>query len=669
MNSKAFTLGFSFCVFVLSLFVGRSLAQVREISRDEFRKIRQQQMQTKQTQLERLRLLKSAATASAQDDYDVGYYKLDLRIDPAAKQVSGTVEVRARARTNDFATVELDFDSNMTVDDVTGAVAAFTHLGNVLQIELSQALQNGEEFSFQVAYHGQPESGGFGAFGFNTHAGSPIVWSLSEPYFARSWWPCKDTPDDKADSVDVVATVPKGLIVASNGVLRNRTDNGDGTLTFHWHEGHPITTYLVSLAITNYATYSEWFHYATTDSMEVQYYIYPEKLADAQSQLTQTLTMLTYFSKIFGPYPFLDEKYGIAQFPWGGGMEHQTITSQGGFGTTLTVHELAHQWWGDKITNATWTDIWLNEGFASYSEALYYEHTRGEDYYHTYMGYMDWGFPFAIFVDDTSSVSRIFHGTVYDKGAWLLHMLRHVVGDSTFFDILLAYSSDPRFAYGNATTAGFQSVCEAVSGRDLDWFFQPWIYEVGRPVYRVDWNADNADGSYVLNLSIQQTQVPQQALFPMPIDLHISTVSGDTLITVFNDAAVQNFSLKLANQPTGLQIDPGDWILKKIDSVTSVLESRQIPSEFSLQQNYPNPFNSTTKIDFRVSAGSEVEIAVYNLQGQLVRVLTHKNYEPGEYQVSWDGSDAKGMLAATGVYVYQMRAGDFVQQRKLILLK
>ncbi|MFQ5752555.1 MAG: M1 family metallopeptidase, partial [bacterium] len=504
---------FSIWMLLTVWFTNVAFSQNLPITREEFNETRQTLIKSKQKMLKQRLLMKSTLTSPAQNNFDVTYYKLNLNIDPTLEQISGAVEMTAQAKINNFTTVELDLFSNMSVDSVSGDADSFIHTDDILQIQLAQARQSGETFTVRVAYHGRPASSGFGSFGFNYHNDIPIIWTLSEPYYARSWWPCKDTPNDKADSVDMIVTVPENLITASNGNLLQDINNGDGTRTFHWHESYPITTYLVSLAITNYATYSELFHYSPDDFMQVQYYIYPEDLAKAKSQLTETIAMLTYFHEIFGPYPFLTEKYGIAQFPWGGGMEHQTITSQRGFGKTLTVHELAHQWWGDKITNANWHDIWLNEGFASYAEALYYEHRDGKEFYHTYMGWMDWDFPFAIYVDDTTSVKRIFHGTVYDKGAWFLHMLRHVVGDSTFFDILLSYSQDPRFAYGNATTAGFQSVCEAVSGQDLDWFFQPWIYEKGRPIYQAVWSTRDSIGNNLLNLNIKQIQYPKQPVF------------------------------------------------------------------------------------------------------------------------------------------------------------
>ncbi|MFQ5603083.1 MAG: M1 family aminopeptidase [bacterium] len=651
------------------VFVGVSFSQNPAFRNDEANEILLKHFQRKHDRFFQQKFVKPAALISAQDKFDVHYYKLDIDVDPTTEVVKGFVEIKARAKVDQFSTVALDFRTNLVVEGVSQEAASYHHQNDVLQIQLSQVKQSGEEFAIRVDYRGQPAENSFGSFGFDYHRGAPIIWSLSEPYFARNWWPCKDVPNDKADSVDVILTVPEELIAVSNGSLISNTNNGDGTRTFHWHEGYPITTYLVSLAISNYATYSDWFHYGVNDSMEIQYYIYPEHFEGAKSQLNDMLEMMSLFHKIFGPYPFLREKYGIAQFPRGGGMEHQTITSQSGFWTELTVHELAHQWWGDKITNATWPDIWLNEGFASYSEALYFEHINGKPFYHKYMRSMDWDHPYAIFVDDTSSVWRIFDRTVYHKGAWLLHMLRHVVGDSTFFDILLAYSNDVRFAYGNATTRGFQDVCESVSGQNLDWFFQPWIYERGRPVYQAQWNKRVEGNSQVLNLQLKQIQYPNEALFPMPIDITVETARGDTIVTVFNDAAEQNFKITLNAEPQNIIIDKDGWILKRVDSISANEESPVVITDFVLKQNYPNPFNGETVIEFSLPRRETVELTLYNLSGQKIRTLISKQYEAGTYSIPWNGLNDEGQTVASGLYFYQIQAGNFKLQKKLLYIK
>ncbi|HVP36791.1 MAG TPA: M1 family aminopeptidase, partial [Terriglobales bacterium] len=400
----------------------------------------------------------------------------------------------------------------------------------------------------------------------------PIISSLSEPYYARTWWPCKDHPSDKADSADINVTCPSNLIDASNGMLRAVIDNGDGTKTYKWHESYPIATYLISVAMTNYTIFSDYYHYSPTDSMEVRYFVYPEYYDQAVEGYTVTVPAIEIYSQLFGQYPFIREKYGMAHFPWGGGMEHQTCTSMlyYWYDAYAIVHELSHQWWGDYITCGSWHDIWLNEGFATYCEALYFEHMYGTSYYHSYMNSLE---QYArgsgtIWVQDTTDVNAIFSDLQYDKAGWVLHMLRHVVGDSAFFRSLRAYYSDPRFAYGTALTADFEGVCETVSGMDLSWFFQEWIYGTYRPNYQVSWMYENLGGTYRVYLHLDQVQTTPPLVFTMPVDVTISTASGDTTVVVSNNQRNQDFMINVHSQPTALVIDKDVWILKNSSNIS-----------------------------------------------------------------------------------------------------
>ena len=387
--------------------------------------------------------------------------------------------------------------------------------------------------------------------------------------------------------------------------------------------------------------------------------------------------MLTYFHEVFGPYPFITEKYGIAQFPLGGGMEHQTVTSQGSFSEWLTVHELAHMWWGDKITNARWGDIWLNEGFASYAEALYAEHMYGEDYFRGYMQFMDRDYAYPIFVEDTTDRRRLFNITVYDKAAWFLHMLRGVVGDPTFFDILLEYSDDPRFAYGNATTAGFQDVCETVADQDLDWLFEPWIYHAGRPRYQVGWSSTESAGGHEITLQIHQTQVPIETLFPMPIDITVYTDMGDTVITIFNDLAEQHFTFMVDDRPVNIVLDEEGWILKQI--VTNTAGGLIPPIEFALEQNYPNPFRpalTPARINYYLPMAANVSLRIYDLLGREIASLVHGPKPMGIYNAIWYGVNHSGEPVPNGIYFYHLELRDpsiggsiYSRTRKMILIR
>jgi hypothetical protein len=249
-------------------------------------------------------------------------------------------------------------------------------------------------------------------------------------------------------------------------------------------------------------------------------------------------------------------------------MEHQTMTGQSGYHESLTAHELAHQWWGDNVTCKTWSDIWLNEGFATYAECLWEEFKNGASDSAAYLAAILARKPSAstgsVYVpaSQTSSVSRIFDSNLsYRKGAWVLHQLRHVVGDSTFFQLLLDY----RAAYQGsaATTDDFAAVASTAHGQDLGWFFQEWVYQGGAPIYQFGWDTVNVDGQQYLHAKIRQTQSsPAPLVFTMPVDLR-ATISGlPETITVWNNAREQWFVAPVDDVPTALQFDPDQWILR-----------------------------------------------------------------------------------------------------------
>ncbi|KAA3661003.1 MAG: T9SS C-terminal target domain-containing protein [Calditrichaeota bacterium] len=602
------------------------------------------------------------------ESIDVGYYKLDLVIEPQNRLLSGSVVVKGRSKVSNLKNIVLNLDERMIVDAVTGDAQHFTHSANLLEIALNSTLGQSEEFTVEIFYHGTPAGGGFGGFGFNSQAEEPVIWSLSEPYFARTWWPCKDYPNDKADSVDIVLTVPEHLTAVSNGSLVEVISNEDQTSTFHWHEKYPITTYLVSVAITNYAKYSQWFKYSPDDSMEITNYIYPAKLEDAKIHLASLPEIMAFFHETFGPYPFLDEKYGIAQFPWGGGMEHQTISSQGSFVEYLNAHELAHQWFGDLITTANWQDIWLNEGFATYSEALYYEHANGTDYYHEYMARMSVKYSEPIYRADTTSVNSIFNRIVYYKGAWVVHMLRKVLGDETFFALLKAYTSDARFAYGNVTTTSFKEFCEKFSGRELDWFFNQWIFGTGQPAYRYEWDVKNENNSFVVDLRIEQTQVDQHQLFTMPVEILISSETQDTLVTILNDQETQQLRIPVSFPPRYLTLDPDNWILKDVDTL-STIDDGKVRLGIELKQNFPNPFYDKTTIDFNLyRTVAYVELKIFNTRGQFVHQQHIDLPNLGSNSFQWDGTNFNGTKVTSGVYIYQIESPIFNAKMKMVHL-
>jgi aminopeptidase N len=374
-------------------------------------------------------------------------------------------------------------------------------------------------------------------------------------------------------------TVPSELTAASSGIMTDEIDNNDGSKTFIWESKYPITTYLVSVMIGKYDYWKE--EYTSLDGtkkMPVEYYSYPNLTEKAKYDWANTVEMIELYSQLFGEYPFLDEKYGMATFGWtSGAMEHQTLSSMGyltltgnGYFEPVVAHELAHQWFGDAISPESWRDIWLNEGFASYSEALWEEHKNGKEGMVKYLRKEDYGFFLGTIYDPQND---IFSPTVYQKASWVLHMLRGIVGDEDFFKILRTYYDE--YKYKTANTYQFIEVCERVSGQDLSYFFEEWIFKgTGRPSYEYSWVADEYDGqegtdTYMLRLTVEQKQNKKDnwELFKMPIKVTVVTDKGEEELTFFNDQKKQVFAHPITGKPTKVYLDKDSWILKKVKEV------------------------------------------------------------------------------------------------------
>ena len=620
----------------------------------------------------------SSALTPGQEGFDVTFYKLDLKLTVSPNFLSGSVTMIAKSLVSNLNAITLDLADPMIVDSVySGGIRVFnvTRQPLVVNIGLNRSYSVGQPFTTVVYYHGTPQGTGFGTFSFSSTSGSPWIWSLSEPYGSRDWWPCKDHPNDKADSVDIWITCDSRFKVGSEGKLVAVVNNGDGTKTHKWQHRYPIASYLISIAVAEYSESSGWFKYGT-DSMLVLNYAIPSSDAQAKAALPQIINNLRIYSDLFGLYPFFKEKYGHAQFGWGGGMEHQTMTSLYYFEESLIAHEMAHQWFGDMITCQTWPNIWLNEGFATYCEALYFEKKSGSS---GYWSVVNGDIPGArnavgsIYVRDTMNLGGLFDGQlVYSKGGIVLHMLRHVVGDSAFFRAMKQYANDPRFRFGTATTEGFQSVCEAVSGKDLNYFFQEWIYGESCPSYVYEWGYLKNGSTWTTRVTLRQTTgTTNPGFFKMPVDFRFTGAGLDT--TVINDRPNQSFVFTLSKEPTDFQLDPGNWILKKSLSGTlvNIDQIGTSPREFSLLQNYPNPFNPSTIIPFELAARSSVRIEVYNALGALVDVLVNdRTLDAGRHEAQFNGTTLAGVPLPSGVYYYRLKvSGVIIQTRKMMCLR
>jgi len=603
--------------------------------------------------------------SAASSWFDVTYYALDLDISTSPDFLKGDVTIGGICRQDNSQLLVLDLMNTMHIDSVrvNGQDCLFLQQSSSFSITLDHSYQSGEIISADVYYEGVPVPTGFGSFEFDSHTGVPWVYTLSEPYGARDWWPCKNSQSDKADSVDIIVSCDSAYKVGSQGILVSTTFRADGKATYHWKERYPISSYLISIALTDYVQFSNWFRYSSTDSMEIRNYVLPEHYAAALQSLPRVVDMLTIYSNLFGLYPFIKEKYGHAEFA-SGGMEHQTMTSIGTFDEQVIAHELSHQWFGDRITCRTWSDLWLHEGFAEFCTAVYLEKEYGTSSYWDFINLLQGNAiagKGAVGEPDTTNAQTLFnYALVYAKGAFVLHMLRHVLGDTVFFNALRAYANQPSLQYSTATTKDLQTACETVSGKDLGYFFQEWIYGEGYPVYQYSWNWKNSGDSSAVTLSI--AQVPGRLnpdFFAMPIDVRILSPGKDTTISVFNNAQSQTFTVRFPAMPTSVLLDPDGWILKLTYPAAAVP-----PSAYALEQNYPNPFNGSTTIRYQLSHSANVTLRVYDLLGRNVATLVNARQIPGNYEYPFSGQSL-----SSGMYVYRLTADDVHLHKKMILLK
>lgn len=546
------------------------------------------------------------------------HHLLDLSVDPAIRAISGTVTHRIAAL-QDVDQVVLDLADELDVSAVLvdGLPAVFAHANDSLIIEISPLLPQGEEALIAVTYAGVPPETGFGSFVQDEHEGAPILWTLSEPYGARDWWPCKHDLNDKADSLDVIVTTVSGNRAASNGVLIAEDELGNGTVRFHWRHRHPINHYLIAFAVTNYTVYSDVVPLASGD-VEVLNYVFPENLADAQGGTVNSISQMQLYSELFGDYPFADEKYGHAQFAWGGGMEHQTMSFMGSFHYELVAHELAHQWFGDLVTCASWEDLWLNEGFATYLSGLCYEFLAPQ-YWMPFKsgrrGHITSQPGGSVLVTDTTSIPRLFDSRLtYAKGAYVLHMLRWVCGDEAFFEGVNNYLSDPEIRNRSALTSQFIAHLEASAGISLAEFMEDWYVGEGFPTYQLVWTQDiNGQVSVMLE---QTTSHPSVDFFEMPVPVRFEA-DGQTETVILDHAfSGQTFSFALPFQASAAQLDPELWMVSGQNLVLKVpvaaFNDRESPVI------YPNPATADAWMHVGTRISGNVGLEVIDALGRVV---------------------------------------------------
>jgi aminopeptidase N len=517
------------------------------------------------------------ATHHSKDDYDIKFYWLDLHVSDSSTYIRGSVSILLEAIDNPLQQVVFDFSNRLITDSViiNHQLCNYIHTSNELTINLNSEVTSGSEINIQVFYHGlgKTDNKTEGIYNkYNTAWDSRITWTLSEPFFALNWFPCKQTITDKADSVYVFLSTDDSLKAGSNGILTAQVPLPGNRIRYEWKSRFPIAYYLISFAVGNYRDYS-FYVKMMNDSILIQNYVFNNDLYIEQNKanIDKTADLILLFSDLFGDYPYKDEKYGHCVAPMGGGMEHQTMTTLSNFSFLLVAHELAHQWFGNLVTCSNWQNIWMNEGFASYAEYIASQYLISQSSADNWMtGEFDFvkslpGGSVYVPEDLSDDEGRIFDRRLtYSKGAVIIHMIRKEIdNDTLFLGILAEYLK--RFKYKNATAEDFKNLLEEKTGNDYDQFFNQWYYGEGYPIHSINWY----DGNDTLYINSLQTTSASTPFFNVPVDYKIKVDGTDTIITLRQTSNFDSWKIYLPGNITSVEADPEHWLLIDIAGITN----------------------------------------------------------------------------------------------------
>ncbi|MCX6305565.1 MAG: M1 family aminopeptidase [Bacteroidetes bacterium] len=621
------------------------------------------------------RLLKS--TASIPHSFDVIKYTLNVDLyncysAPYPKSFSGsaTISFKVDSALNSIKLNAKNF--SMIIDSVRLAGVLFTHINDYLTIQLNRTYNAGESANVKIYYRHQDVQDS----AFYSNAG--VVFTDCEPEGARKWFPCWDSPSDKA-LLDLTAKVKANVKLGSNGRLADSTLNGD-FLTYHWVSDQNIATYLVAITSkVNYQLNIGWWHKLSNpaDSVPFRYYF---NLGENPAPVMAIMPAMTsWFSQNFIEHPF--DKNGFAtlnpDFVWGG-MENQTLTSlcPNCWQESLAAHEFAHQWFGDMITCSTWADIWLNEGFATWTEAFWYESYAGYGAYKSTINnnasyYLSnnpgWAISDPQWAITTPSTDILFdYYITYLKGSCVLHQLRYVLGDSLFFQTLKSYCADTTLKFHSATIHDFNAKVNQVTGEDYTWFFDEWIYQPNHPIYQNTYNfQDLGNNQWKVNFFMKQIQ-SNPSFFKMPVEVYIRfSDATDTTIRVMNDANNQQFYWQFGKQPVFFRFDNDKQIvLKGGSTIVGINEVMASSAHVSLSQNSPNPACNSTHICYTTDANMDVKLEITDVYGVVLARPVDKQQPAGRYEITLDCS-----TFPAGQYLYKLSAGDSRLVKKFVIIK
>ncbi len=637
----------SFCLYLfLCLTLSKTMVAQSESSL--------MQLAEKEAILNSNRLAPAQIMAAANGtNIDVIHYGCHWLVNPQNDSIRGKVAIVFTPKSSAVNSFTLDMASNLVVESAVfrgATVTTSTSANATLNVNLgAQTLQPGQTDSLVIRYRGRPISSVFGSYSRVLHNGVPVIYTLSEPYGAKDWWPCKQALSDKADSIDITIYTPSPNVGVSNGLLIKQTES-NGIRTYHWKHKYPITTYLIAIAVTNYSYFQLKATLSSGDTLPIDHYCYPENLANWQAGMPAITGIMQDYDTLFSPYPFAKEKYGHCEFSFGGGMEHQTISFMQNTDVGLQAHELAHHWFGNMITCNSWEDIWLNEGFATYLGAMEYVKAglsnwprEGQQWINLITSEPGG----SVFCTDTTDLYRIFSGRLsYGKGAMLLRMLRWKLGDEVFWNGIRSYIQNPVYAYGFVRTPDFIAKMEQASGQSLTEFFSDWYKGQGYPNYQI--NATLLSNQ--VNLKVFQTSShPSVSFFEMPVPIRIYGGGQDTLVILNHQLSGEEFNFTVPFSPDSIRFDPDREILAK-SIVTYTATSAKPLISLSTISIQPNPISDHMVISgfqkkgrFTIMDAMGRDIRTYDNDLSSVSV-SFQNLPSGLYLVRTENEDGQKTL-------------------------
>ena len=630
-------------------------------------------------------------------NYDISKYDLNIDVtDTTNSSVSGNVTIIANTTVPNFGEIIVDFVDEMEIDSISYSNNTYDNF--VIDIETNMTRENDrlfitipevianqeDEFSVNLHYHGTPPSGSYFnlAYDVSLHSGSAIIYTLSAPQGARYWMPCKDIPKDKA-ILDFKVTCWNHQKVMANGLIQEIIDEGNGKHTYFYRENYPVATYLIALAVSNYDTFTidySPYYGDKKDIMPVECYVYPELYDISVERLSNITEMLACYEERFGEYPFIEEKYGMAHFPWGGGMENQTCThlGTGTMNTDVVPHELSHQWLGDKVTCESFDDVWLNEGGATWAEAIWHEYLEGETGYLEAMNSFKSG-ALGHDNDPLFGFADTYNRFIYVKGAWTYHMLRYLLGEDKFWAAFYSYLNESQYIYSSASTSDFINYMQDHSGINLQNFLNQWLYGSSHPEYVFSYRLENlTESSSTLKIQITQEQETTETIpiFDMPIPIMIQfTDFTDTLLVLENNSVFTEYEFSFDKRVhNNISLENNFNYKQKILCTAREGEFNGINDQLSivnyqLKQNYPNPFNPQTRINYELQITNYelAEIVVYNAMGQ---EIWSKNLLPNPSSLNPNTCFFDGSAFNSGIYYYSLIVdGKKIDTKSMVLLK